>query len=154
PLTGNFHRIGIQVHPTTVDHFMYAADASLGFQLSFQANLLFKDFPLLEELAYFVYVTLPIPFVVVLLLQWHSRRPPTASIFWDFQVLAVLGFVVYLFYPAVGPYPAFAPDYYPSHPPDAASVLATWDLDPNFWGGGWEKYARNCVPSLHTAWAL
>src|SRR5262249_21182869 len=42
----------------------------------------------------------------------------------------------------------------PSHPPDAASVLATWDLDPNFWGGGWEKYARNCVPSLHTAWAL
>jgi hypothetical protein len=154
PLTGDFHRIGIQVNPTTVDHLMYAADASLGVQLSFEAARLFETFPLLAELSRFVYNTLPFPFVVVLLFQWHSRRPATGSIFWDFQVLAVLGFVVYLLYPAVGPYPSFAPDYFPNHPPDATAVLETWPADSDRWGGGWEEFARNCVPSLHTAWAL
>jgi len=154
PLTWDFHSIGIQVNPTTVDHLLYAADASLGGQLSFQVAQLFRDFPVVRELASFVYATLPVPFIAVLLMQWRSRGPSTGSIFWDFQVLAVLGFVVYLLYPAVGPRPIFSEKYFPDNPPAAAEFLATWQTTPNIWGGDWDETARNCVPSLHTAWAL
>jgi len=153
PLTKDFHRIGIQLHPHPVDDIMYAADASLGGQPSFAVGRLFEAVPLLDRLSNFVYSTLPLPFVVVLIMQWRSQRPSSASIFWDFQVLAVLGFVVYMLFPAVGPGVVF-PDVFPHAPPSAAEVLREWGTNPGKWGGDWSDVARNCVPSLHTAWAL
>ncbi len=153
PLTKDFHRIGIQLNPDPVDDLLYAADDSLGVQLSFEVGRLFEAVPLLDRLSNFVYSTLPLPFVVVLIMQWRSQRPSNGNIFWDFQILAVLGFVVYMLFPAVGPGVVF-PDVFPHAPPSAAEVLGEWGTNPGKWGGDWSDVARNCVPSLHTAWAL
>jgi hypothetical protein len=64
----------------------------------------------------------------------------------QFAVAAAIGWVLYIVYPAVGPIYAFAAAY-PASPPMLSAIRI--DFVPPLSNG-----ARNCMPSLHTAWAL
>ena len=62
-----------------------------------------------------------------------------------FLTVAVTGFCIYNFFPLVGPLYAFA-DVYPHTVPAVSAVWAGPLTVPDV--------PRNCMPSLHTAWAL
>lgn len=145
PLIYFFLCLTIELRPDTYDALTYAADGTLGMQLSFALGQLFEAVPLLANLSLLVYCTLPLAFMVLLVLSLRNQKPPLLELLPSFLCVAVCGFVTYWIFPLTGPRFAFA-EAFPHAPPDVASVLAgplTVSDTP-----------RNCMPSLHTAWAL
>jgi hypothetical protein len=137
--------LSVQANPTTFDAQLYAADGALGFQPSFVLGRLLLAVPGLALAAAGVYNTLP--FALTVLLATHMRADPThrRTPFLVFFAAPLIGFGIYLIFPAIGPVYAFG-GAFPRHPPALADVLAAAPVtgpDP-----------RNCMPSLHTTWAL
>jgi len=141
----HFLRLSVVLCPTTDDGLLYAADDALGGQLSFVVGRLFNAVPLLGLAAVLTYVSVAGAFVLLLIL--HQRADPSQR--WTplpvFVVASLVGYFVYLLFPAVGPEGVFGPAF-PDSPPPVAAVLA----DPPAAG----PQPRNCVPSLHLTWAL
>ena len=140
-----FIPLSIELCPSTYDGLLYAVDGAFGAQPSFLAGQLLVRWPLLANVAMVVYNTLPFEFVLVLLLQLRVGRLPNGSVFWPFISAAVVGFLVYLVFPVVGPVYLFEKDF-PHAPPAIHEVLAVPPAVPDV--------PRNCMPSLHTTWVL
>jgi hypothetical protein len=113
--------------------------------VSFALGQLFEAVPLLAHLSLLVYCTLPLAFMLLLVLSLRNQKPPLLELLPSFLCVAVCGFVTYLIFPLTGPRFAFA-EAFPQTPPDVASVLSQALAVPDT--------PRNCMPSLHTAWAL
>jgi hypothetical protein len=145
PLIFFFLCLTIELRPETYDALAYAADGSLGVQLSFLLGQIFAAVPALAAVSLLVYCTLPLAFMVILVMHLRGDGPPVLDIMPTFLCVAVSGFLMYLLFPLTGPLFAFA-DFFPHAPPPAAAVLAAPPLVP--------EVPRNCMPSLHTAWAL
>jgi hypothetical protein len=104
-----------------------------------------------------VYIELPVAAMVVAVYQLRSVRTvgwPRHFLVPTFLLLGLIGPVIYLLFPVVGPDIAFGSagrgfqvgDYWPhALPPTDLSprAVAFDDVTP-----------RNCMPSMHTAWAL
>ncbi|MFO0676404.1 MAG: fused MFS/spermidine synthase [Polyangiaceae bacterium] len=138
------------VHPRTLDAIAYRADASFGLQPSFEVAHLFAAHHGLARAAAFVYGALPLALALVQVLDIvtadtsKGRRPPGGVVL-SYVLVAATGFAFYLAFPVVGPGPAF-PEAFPNAPMALDTVASDWmvvDTSP-----------RNCMPSLHTAWAL
>jgi hypothetical protein len=130
--------------PTTYDHRMYAADWALGGPLSFTIARLTRSVPLLEPLCLVVYVCLPLALALVhAARQKRGLRSSDALV--AFVAVTIVGYVGYNVVPVTGPGYVFA-DAFPLAPPDPAAL------------GDARAVAlpmpRNCMPSLHSAWAL
>jgi hypothetical protein len=145
PLIFFFLILTIQLRPQTYDALAYASDGTLGVQLSFALGRLFAAVPLLATVSLLVYCTLPLAFMVLLVLHLRGKGPPVYDLLPSFLCVAVSGFLTYLIFPITGPLFVFG-DSFPHAPPSAASVLAGPLNVPDV--------PRNCMPSLHTAWAL
>ena len=145
PLIFFFLTLTIQLHPTTLDAVAYAADGTLGTQVTFVLGRLFASVPALAMVPGVVYVTLPLAFVVIVVLHLRESGPPVLEVLPTFLAVAVSGFCIYNFFPVVGPLYAFE-GVYPHAAPPVADVLAAPLAVP--------EVPRNCMPSLHTAWAL
>lgn len=128
--------------PVTLDRFLYAADGSFGFQAAFAGARLLLRNPWLLRICAVSYFNLPIAMTAMyLVLREHDRAQ--AGRFVRFSVwLGITGFALYFVCPAVGPGWAFAGDF-PNRAPQASVAPVTMGLG-----------ARNCMPSLHTAWIL
>jgi hypothetical protein len=145
PLIYFFLCLTIELRPNTYDALVYAADGTLGAQLSFALGRLFRAVPLLARISLLVYCTLPLAFMVVLVLSLRGREPSVLDLLPSFLCVAICGFLTYLIFPITGPLFAFA-EAYPQMPPPVESVLTAPLVVP--------EVPRNCMPSLHTAWAL
>ena len=145
PLVFFFLLLTIQLRPHTFDALAYAADSSLGCQLSFFVGRVFASVRPLAVVSFAVYCTLPVAFMVLLVLHVRGKGPPVYDLLPSFLCVAVFGFLIYLIYPITGPLFVFG-DSFPDSPPAASSVLAAPLAVPDV--------PRNCMPSLHTAWAL
>ena len=134
------------LHPATYDGALYRIDAALGGQASFALGRLFMHQPALALLCRFVYLLLPIAVAALLIVPPASgARPARSSMAEAFVAAGALGLLVYHLCPAAGPIYAFQATY-PWTAPAAGDVSSLpLSLGP---------FPRNCVPSLHTTWAL
>lgn len=142
---GSTFLLGIQASflPFTLDRYLFAVDGSFGFQASFLgARLLLGNAWLLHTCAV-CYFNLPIAMTVMYLLLQRRAGEQDADRFIKLAIyLAITGTSLYLACPAVGPGGAFN-GAFPCHIPQAKVVAVSMPLS-----------ARNCMPSMHTAWIL
>lgn len=130
--------------PTTYDHHLYLADAAFGRPLSFDVARLARSVPLLPPLCLAVYVALPLALIVVHALRRRQQEPSPDTLV-AFVAVTVVGYLGFLVVPVAGPLYAF-PDLFPLEPPDPAGLEPVKTVV--------QPFPRNCMPSLHSAWAL
>lgn len=149
-------RITAMVRPTVLDEYAYLADHALG-QPSWVMGWLFEaGGPILTAVLHWVYIELPLAAMVVVVYQLrhvNSAGWPRHFLVRTFLVLGLVGPLIYVLFPVVGPEFAFSPagqgfqvgDYWPHALPQIRTprAIAFDDLT-----------ARNCMPSMHTSWAL
>lgn len=140
PLTTRFH-------PRTHDAFLYAFERSLGLMPCVWLSQAFAQLPALAGLCRVVYMTLPLAFVALLVLQPKVPAGERLSPILGFVGVGAAGYVIYHLYPVVGPKDFFGAAF-PNALPPVGAVLARADRVVD------TQALRNCVPSLHTAWAL
>ena len=130
--------------PFTLDRFLYAADGSYGFQASFLGARLLLGHPWLLHTCAVCYFNLPVAMTLTYLLLLHYGAEGEAQRFIRFAIwLAIAGTALYFACPAIGPGGAFHSDF-PYRLPHAGVIAPVW----------MPLSARNCMPSLHTAWIL
>jgi hypothetical protein len=135
--------IGANLTPITLDRYLYAADGSFGFQPAFAGARLLLGHRWLWNAAAGCYFNLPFALTAAWLHLRKERGGREAAGFVKFAIfLALAGFGIYFIFPASGPGGAFPGDF-PYHAPDVPILPVRVGL-----------VARNCIPSLHTAWIL
>jgi hypothetical protein len=130
----------------TYDHFLYGFDGSLGFQPSFLAGRMVTAAPWITSFTGALYDALPLFLVTAYLLEERRSAAEGRSLFFFILLLGVCGAACFFVFPAVGAYWLYAKSF-PFHPP----ALSTVALTPTMVAAA---VPRNCMPSLHTAWAL
>lgn len=148
-LSATYLELTILLHPRTWDLYVYRADASLGFQPSFAVGRLFHRLPALKWFSATVYGALPVALAAVQAL--HRRRERALGVRGDnnavvsFLLVGAFGYLAYHIFPVVGPFVVFNGPF-PMAPPSVGDVPGvSVPVVP---------LPRNCMPSLHTAWAL
>ncbi|MFE6399542.1 phosphatase PAP2 family protein [Streptomyces alboflavus] len=163
--------ITAKTRPTVLDQYVATADHALGNPSWVVGRLVAATGPTGIRLLDFVYVQLAVAAVVVALYQLRrvsvERRFPRHHLVRTFLVIGLLGPGIYMIFPVVGPIFAYGtgsehwtnPDLWPSTPPTAQWAVADlWpDTPPSISTPQAfpfdEVTPRNCMPSLHTAWA-
>ncbi|WP_405658509.1 phosphatase PAP2 family protein [Streptomyces sp. RK9] len=163
--------ITAKTRPTVLDQYVATADHALGNPSWVVGRLVAATGPTGIRLLDFVYVQLAVAAVVVALYQLRrvsvERRFPRHHLVRTFLVIGLLGPGIYMIFPVVGPIFAYGtgsehwtnPDLWPSTPPTAQWAVANlWpDTPPSISTPHPipfdEVTPRNCMPSLHTAWA-
>jgi hypothetical protein len=154
--------ITAKTRPTVLDQYVAVADHALGDPSWLVGRMLRATAPIGPHVIQLVYAQLAVAAVVVACYQLRhvvtERRFPRHHLVRTFLLIGLLGPGVYMLFPVVGPVFAYGPgasgtggvewavaDLWPHTPPPlTAPVPMTYDgITP-----------RNCMPSLHTAWAL
>ncbi|RCH64353.1 inositol phosphorylceramide synthase [Streptomyces sp. SDr-06] len=150
-----------KTRPTVLDPYVATADHALGNPSWLAGRLLDAAGPLVSNALGLVYAQLAVAAVVVALYQLRNvateRRFPRHHLVRTFLVIGLLGPVVYMVFPVVGPVFAYGPgasgtggvqwavaNLWPHTPPPIhiPHPVPYDGITP-----------RNCMPSLHTAWA-
>ncbi|WAM00453.1 phosphatase PAP2 family protein [Streptomyces sp. Je 1-369] len=153
--------ITAKTHPTVLDPYVAVADHALGNPSWLAGRLLDAGGPVVTHVTDLVYAQLAVAAVVVALYQLRNvaadGRFPRHHLVRTFLLIGVLGPAFYMIFPVVGPIFAYGPgtsgtgglqwavaDLWPHTPPPiTAPHPVPYDgITP-----------RNCMPSLHTAWA-
>ncbi|MDV6262879.1 phosphatase PAP2 family protein [Rhodococcoides yunnanense] len=136
------------VRPYVLDDYAYAADHALGNPSWVLGNILDRLGPVAEGTLHWIYIQLPVAAIVVALYQLRGVAAgaawPRHFLFRTFLLIGLVGPVFYLLFPVVGP--MFAFDSWPSQVMPLSGALGEIPFD--------SETPRNCMPSLHTAWAL
>ena len=144
-VTPTFLQLSAALWPTTLDAPVYAASLSYGFSSTFALGRLFAAHRWLAQLCQLAYFALPVAFAAAFALQLRRPRLPPVDALRSFLALAVAGYCFYALYPVAGPRFVFG-ELYPTHLPDPQLVLERLHHV--------VPVPRNCMPSLHTAWAI
>lgn len=137
--------LSIFFHPTVWDGLLYAFEGTLRFQASFLIGRFILLYLPLRFFCEIIYVLMPLALCLVYSAQRRNPRPPVIDLAAAFVVTTWTGFVVYQLFPASGPAYVY-PDNFPWSEPAWQSVPLRQVLD--------GSDPRNCMPSLHTAWAF
>lgn len=137
----------ISLHPLVYDPILYAVDQSFGFQASFVVGRYLFPFPMLKNTMVFIYISLPL---FVGMVFWASNRNEQQIAYrpdglMAFVLAGVFGYALYHVYPVVGPAYMFQ-SAFPFNTPDISTLVIKPLPAP--------LVHRNCMPSLHVAWAL
>ncbi|MFG1790204.1 DUF5933 domain-containing protein [Nocardia sp. NPDC049149] len=144
--------------PTVFDEYVLLADHALGDPSWVMGRVLDVLGPAVYAVLHWVYIELPVAAIVVAVWQLRrvvsSGRWPTHYLVRTFLVLGLVGPIVYVIFPVVGPMFAFGADghgmqlgnYWPGVVPPLDRNPAPMPFD--------TATPRNCMPSMHTAWAL
>jgi hypothetical protein len=151
-----------KTRPTVLDQYVAMADHALGNPSWLAGRLVEATDPISSHVLQLVYGQLAVAAVVVAAYQMRDvvaeRRFPSHHLVRTFLVIGLLGPGIYMLFPVVGPVFAYGPgasgtggvewaaaNLWPHTPlPITAPAPMTYDgITP-----------RNCVPSLHTAWAV
>jgi len=136
-----------------VDFVAYAGDEALGGQFSQWVESLFLAAPSLALVCFHVYNAVALGLAVVLAWQIAVRDSPARGAVLSFLIAGAVGHTIYLLFPVIGPRFLFGLDgpyvsaasVFPNPVPLAANFVLPAVI-PNV--------PRNCMPSLHTGWAL
>ncbi|MEU6014787.1 phosphatase PAP2 family protein [Streptomyces sp. NPDC047515] len=145
-----------KTRPAVLDQYVATADHALGNPSWLVGRMVTATGPIGAHLLDYVYTLLPVAAVVVTLYQLRAvaveRRFPGHHLVRTFLVIGLLGPAIYMIYPVVGPIFAYGADgghwavanLWPGTPPpiNAPHHMPFDEITP-----------RNCMPSLHTAWA-
>ncbi|MFF7357013.1 phosphatase PAP2 family protein [Streptomyces filipinensis] len=149
-----------KTRPTVLDQYVATADHALGNPSWLVGRFVAATGPIGAHVLDYVYVQLAVAAVVVALYQLRDvaaeRRFPSHHLVRTFLVIGLLGPGIYMIFPVVGPVFAYGPgafgtggehwaiaSLWPHTPPPIHPHPMSFDaLTP-----------RNCMPSLHTAWA-
>ncbi|WP_261994068.1 phosphatase PAP2 family protein [Streptomyces sp. t39] len=145
-----------KARPMVLDPYMAAADHALGSPSWLAGRIVGATGPVGAHVLDWVYVQLGVAAVVVALYQLRNagieRRFPGHHLVRTFLVIGLLGPAVYMIFPVVGPIYAYGAEggqwavahLWPDTPPPvvAPQPMPFDGITP-----------RNCMPSLHTAWA-
>lgn len=150
-------RITAAVRPTVLDEYALLADHALAQPSWVMGRLVEAGGPVPSALLHWVYIELPLAAMVVAIYQLRNVRTgvwPNHFLIRTFLVLGLIGPAIYVLFPVVGPDYAFGSaghgfavgDYWPDALPPLDLTPAAIVFD--------DVTARNCMPSMHTAWAL
>ncbi|MGW4982894.1 phosphatase PAP2 family protein [Streptomyces mirabilis] len=145
-----------KTRPTTLDQYVATADHALGNPSWLVGRMVTATGPIGAHVLGAVYVQLAVAAVIVALYQLRNvadeRRFPRHHLVRTFLVIGLLGPAIYMIFPVVGPVFAYGADgghwavanLWPNTPPpiNAPHQMRFDEITP-----------RNCMPSLHTAWA-
>jgi hypothetical protein len=150
-------RITAIFRPKVLDEYALLADHALAQPSWVLGGLVHAGGPVLSGVLHWVYIELPVAAMAVAVYQLRNVRTdgwPRHFLVPTFLVLGLIGPLIYVLFPLVGPDFAFGTggrgfqvgDFWPH-------ALPRIDLSPRpiaFDG----STPRNCMPSMHTAWAL
>ncbi|MFC4126155.1 phosphatase PAP2 family protein [Nocardia rhizosphaerae] len=146
------------VRPAVFDEYLLLADHALGDPSWVLGRVVDALGPEVYAVLHWVYIELPVAAIVVAV--WQLRRVvptgqwPTHYLVRTFLVLGLVGPACYVLFPVVGPMFAFGPDGHGFQLGDFWPIaLPPLDHDPAALPFD-EVTPRNCMPSMHTAWAL
>ncbi|MGW7261042.1 phosphatase PAP2 family protein [Streptomyces sp. NPDC054834] len=145
-----------KTRPAVLDQYVATADHALGNPSWVVGRLVRDTGPIGAHLLDYVYTQLPVAAVVVALYQLRNvaaeRRFPRHHLVRTFLAIGLLGPAIYMVFPVVGPVFAYGADgghwatadLWPNTPPpfNSPHPMSFDEVTP-----------RNCMPSLHTAWA-
>lgn len=147
--------VSIVAGPRVLDQYVQLADRALGEPAWVVGRLLDTLGPIPSHVLHVVYIQLPVAAVVVAV--WQLRHVSTSS--WPrhhlvrtFLLLGVIGPLGYVLFPVVGPVFAYGPLGHGLEIGDWPQVWPAFTTDPQPMLFDSET-ARNCMPSMHTAWA-
>jgi hypothetical protein len=150
-----------KTRPVVLDQYVATADHALGNPSWLAGRILQATGPIGTHLLHLVYAKLAVAAIVVALYQLRhvavERRFPSHHLVRTFLVIGLLGPGIYMIFPVVGPVFAYGPgasgtggvewaaaNLWPHTPlPITTPHLMSYD----------QITPRNCMPSLHTAWA-
>ncbi|MEU5576794.1 phosphatase PAP2 family protein [Streptomyces huasconensis] len=145
-----------KTRPQVLDQYVATADHALGNPSWVAGKIVDATGAVGAHVLDYVYIQLAVAAVVVALYQLRNvaseGRFPGHHLVRTFLVIGLLGPGIYMIYPVVGPIFAYGADgghwavanLWPNTPP---SVVTPQHMPFN------EITPRNCMPSLHTAWA-
>jgi hypothetical protein len=151
-----------KTRPMVLDPYLATADHALGNPSWLVGRIVTATGPVGARTLDFVYAQLAVAAVVIALYQLRNvaaeRRFPRHHLVRTFLVIGLLGPGIYMIFPVVGPVFAYGPGAYgtggvhwavanlwPDLPPPISAAPHEMPYD--------EITPRNCMPSLHTAWA-
>ncbi|WP_331769496.1 phosphatase PAP2 family protein (plasmid) [Embleya sp. NBC_00888] len=145
-----------ETRPAVLDQYVATADHALGDPSWLAGRMVAATDPISSHVLGTVYGQLPLAAAIVALYQLRNvvveRRFPGHHLVRTFLAIGLLGPSIYMIFPVVGPVFAYGPDggfwavanLWPNTPPSIGTPLSM-QFD--------EITPRNCMPSLHTAWA-
>ncbi|MEV7237571.1 phosphatase PAP2 family protein [Streptomyces sp. NPDC051020] len=145
-----------KTRPAVLDQYVATADHALGNPSWMVGRIVTATGPIGTHFLDYVYTLLPVAAVVVTVYQLRGvaveRRFPRHHLVRTFLVIGLLGPGIYMIFPVVGPIFAYGADgghwavanLWPDTPPpiNTPHHMPFDEITP-----------RNCMPSLHTAWA-
>ncbi|MEV6316054.1 phosphatase PAP2 family protein [Streptomyces sp. NPDC051776] len=145
-----------KTRPAVLDQYLATADQALGNPSWLAGRIVMATGPIGAHVLDYVYIQLAVAAVVVTLYQLRNvaaeHRFPGHHLVRTFLVIGLLGPGIYMIFPVVGPIFAYGADgghwAVADVWPDTAPPISTPHEMP-FDG----ITPRNCMPSLHTAWA-
>ncbi|MEV4437433.1 phosphatase PAP2 family protein [Streptomyces sp. NPDC049577] len=145
-----------KTRPAVLDQYVATADHALGNPSWLAGRIVKATGPIGDHILDYVYIQLAVAAVLVSLYQLRNvaaeRRFPSHYLVRTFLMIGLLGPGIYMIFPVVGPIFAYGADgghwavadLWPNTPtPITAPHHMPFD----------EITPRNCMPSLHTAWA-
>jgi hypothetical protein len=140
--------LGGLLFPDTTDLYAYAFDGSLGFQPSFLIGRLFQDYPWIGAVGRFTYYSLPLAMALVYAAHLRRKRAAPLFILELFMAAGLIGYFLYLMFPATGP--VYISAGFPRSSLSLSQLhdLALQPIPVNL------TVPRNAMPSLHMAWVL
>ncbi|MET9406201.1 phosphatase PAP2 family protein [Streptomyces sp. NPDC002935] len=145
-----------KTRPAVLDQYVATADHALGNPSWLVGRIVRTTGPIGAHVLDYVYIQLAVAAVIVTLYQLRNvaaeRRFPRHHLVRTFLVIGLLGPGIYMIFPVVGPIFAYGADgghfavadLWPNTPPPITTPqhMPFDEITP-----------RNCMPSLHTAWA-
>ncbi len=150
-----------KTRPVVLDQYLATADHALGNPSWLVGRIVRATGPIGAHVLDYVYIQLAVAAVVVALYQLRNvaveRRFPRHHLVRTFLVIGLLGPGIYMIFPVVGPIFAYGSGAFGTGGEHWA-VASLWpDTPPPINTPHPMPYdeitPRNCVPSLHTAWA-
>ena len=151
--------VSAAARPRVLDPYLRVADHALGNPSWVVGQILDYLGPVAHGIVHVVYIELPVAAMAVAVYQLLPYAKgigtwPRHYIVRTFVVIAFIGPMFYMMFPVVGPAYAFGPlgqgfalnNSWPSQVMPPSFDVFSFEFD-NF-------TPRNCMPSLHTAWAL
>jgi hypothetical protein len=135
------------VHAHTYDLPAYLVDNAYGFFASAGLGRLLSASPSAHRLFEFLYGWLPAAVSACYVLNVRAGNPNAETLIKAALASGLVAFILYHFYPAAGPIYAFG-TVFPAALPDPSTLVPT-PTDLALPGA-----PRNCMPSVHFAWAL
>lgn len=150
-------QITAMTRPAVWDEYAMVADYALGQPSWLAGRVLEAAGPAPYGVLHWIYIELPVAATIVAVYQLRTVTTdgwPRHHVMRTFVALGLIGSLIYLVFPVVGPVSAFGPegagfeiaDYWPQIAPPADLAPRPVAFD--------DVTARNCMPSMHLAWAL